>query len=951
MRRQRGGLTPRIGVALWLVTAATVAATTLAMLIGQAMMPWALLVVGALVALSLVASLWWSSRLLRPVLAVEAAVRRVAAGDLATRLPTSGERDDECLASSFNAMVSAIQQREAYLQAQNREMARLVTDEALHTGDLAGAARLVTETAARVAAVARTSLWLYNSSRDAMVCEDMFDARSASHTQGQALTERAYPAYFAALAGTRAIVASDACQDPRTRELKDPYLTPAGIVSVIHAPIHSGGRAIGVVCFEHAGGRRAWAPEEEAFAGSTADLVSLLLAARERRSAQEALLRAKEAAESASQAKSQFLANMSHEIRTPLTGVVGMLQLLRRTRLDAKQERYVANAAAAAETLLAVIGDVLDFSKIEAGRLELDDLAFSVADVVDGAVRSFAGRAEEKGLELVYQVERSVPDILRGDPNRLRQVLVNLVGNAIKFTERGQVIVDCRSQERTPDALTLRFEVRDTGCGIPADKQSSVFESFTQVDASPSRRCGGSGLGLAISRQLCEMMGGTIGLHSEPGKGSTFWFTVRLKVSEPTQAVRPRELPGLRVLIADDCAATRRILHECIASWRAEAVEAADGVLVLLQLQYAARAGRPFDVALLDWHMPGLDGTELARMIKGDPELKGTALVLLSSLNQPCGAADTALFAACVPKPVRPADLYDAILVATAGETTPQPSAPPAAPGRAQAPPEAVRPATILLAEDNPINQELVAEMVSSLGHRCERAATGREALDRIRQAEPDLVLMDCQMPEMDGYAACREIRRWEQGRGHQARRLPIVALTAHAAAGDRERCLEAGMDDYLVKPLDPDALARVVAKWLSPPDAAPAAASPVHNPTDSHPPQARALDYPELLRRCMGKRDLASRLLVMFTNDLRNRLATLELAIQRSDKEAIVSIAHSLMGASANVSAGLIHQISTHLLGAARSGDISEAPRLLDALRQAERDFAAAVSGIPPVE
>jgi len=925
------------------------------MLAGQGALPWTLLAVGALVALSLVASLWWSSRLLRPVLAVETAVRRVAAGDLTTRLPTGGGRDSDCFANSFNAMVSAIQQREACLQAQNREIARLVTDEALHMGDLASAARRVTETAARVAAVARAGLWLYNSHHDSMECVDLFDARSQSHTSGQALTERAYPAYFAALAGTRAIVAPDACQDPRTRELKDPYLVPAGIVSVLDAPIHSGGRAIGVVCFEHAGGRRAWAPEEEVFAGSTADLVSLLLAARERRAAQEALVRAKEAAEAASQAKSQFLANMSHEIRTPLTGVVGMLQLLRRTRLDAKQERYVANATAAAETLLAVIGDVLDFSKIEAGRLELDDLAFSVADVVDGAVRSFAGRAEEKGLELAYQVERSVPDIVRGDPNRLRQVLVNLVGNAMKFTERGQVIVDCRPQERTPEALTLRFEVRDTGCGIPADKQSSVFDSFTQVDASPSRRCGGTGLGLAISRQLCEMMGGAIGVHSEPGKGSTFWFTVRLKVPEPAQAakaVRPRELPGLRVLIADDCAATRRILHEYIASWRAEAVEAADGVLVLLQLQYAARAGRPFDVALLDWHMPGLDGTELARMIKGDPELKGTALVLLSSLNQTQGGADTARFAACVPKPVRPSDLYDAILVATAGEAAPQSSAPYVAPEPAQGNhAEAVSPATILLAEDNPINQELVAEMVSSLGHRCERAATGREALERIRQAEPDLVLMDCQMPEMDGYTACREIRRWEHGRGPRARRLPIVALTAHATAGDRERCLQAGMDDYLVKPLDPEALASVVAKWLSPSSRRQGPASPAQNLSNSHPPQPPVFDYPELLRRCMGKRDLAARLLGMFSNDLRNRLATLDVAIQRSDREAIASIAHSLMGASANVSAAQIHQIGTRLLAAARGGDISEAPHLLESLRQAERDFAAAVSQIAPGE
>jgi len=942
--RWRWGFTGRICLATWLTTVATVLVVLAGELLSRkqplTFSAGPLVLLAVCLALSLAASLWWSRRLLRPILSLKAAVRKVAAGDLSSRASVRGEDELDSLAGDFNRMAAAIQQREAGLQAQNREMARLVADEAFHSGDFATAARLITETAARVMGTARASLWLHTSDRDAITCIDLFDAESQTHSSGQVLTARAYPTYFAALQDTRAIVAPDACQDPRTKELKEAYLTPAGIVSVLNAPVRQGGRAIGVVCHEHAGERRVWSPEEEAFAGSIADLVWLLLEARERRHAQEALLQAKEAAEAANRAKSQFLANMSHEIRTPLTGVIGMLQLLRRTKLDAKQERYVANAAASAETLLAVIGDVLDFSKIEAGRLELDDLPFSLPDVVDGAVRSFAGRAEESGLELAYRVGASVPEAVRGDPNRLRQVLVNLVGNALKFTERGHVVVDCRQQERTPEGLVLRFEVRDTGCGIPPEKQATIFDSFTQVDSSMARSYGGTGLGLAVSRQLCEMMGGAIGVQSEVGKGSTFWFTVSLKAVDPTQGVsgaRPREVRGLRVLIADDCAATRQILREYVTSWHGEVVEAPDGVLVLLQLQYAARAGRPFDVALLDWRMPGLYGGELARLIKGDPALRGTPLVLLSSLSQTQGSADTAGFAACVPKPVRAADLYEAILVATAGDAAPRSGAPSPVAEPTPGPAGAVRPATILLAEDNVINQELVAEMVASLGYRCERAGTGREAVDMVNRQQADLVLMDCQMPEMDGYCAAREIRNWEQARGGQGGHIPIVALTAHATAGDRDRCIQAGMDDYLSKPVDPGTLAKVIAKWLPAP------------PAVRHQDNGKAggqrqppFDCADLLHRCMGKRELALELLTMFAGDVDNRVAMLETAIQANDRLSMASVAHFLVGASANISAEAINRAATRLEAAARGGNVCEARELLRSLREAVQQFHA---------
>jgi len=607
-----------------------------------------------------------------------------------------------------------------------------------------------------------------------------------------------------------------------------------------------------------------------------------------------------------------------------------MLQLLQRTELDKHQVRYANNAVSSAQALLTVIGNVLDFSKIEAGKMELEEHQFDPVEVVDTVVRLFAERAEDKGIELAYRVSEAVPRQLHGDSNRLRQILVNLVGNAVKFTHRGEVVVNCERQETSAETTALRFEIRDTGCGIAPEKQKLIFDPFAQADNSMARKYGGTGLGLTISRQFCELMGGSISVQSMPDQGATFVLTLSFRndpSGTPGPAARFLDLRSLRVLVADDCATVRDINAEWIAAWKGEAEVAADATQVLEKLRSAARSGRAFQVAVLDWKMPGIDGLTLARLIKEDSELKSTGLVLLSSFTQQDGLDRimAAGFAAFIPKPAGKSDLYDAIITAANGVIN---SAAPVAPEMAAALPAGARLGsdTILLAEDNEINREVATEIMSTLGYHCRWVRNGREAVQHWLRGGIDLILMDCQMPEMDGYEATRAIRV-EEGRRPDHRHIPIVALTAHATKGDRDRCLEAGMDDYLTKPLDPQALEAMLAKWMRPKAAAEAA------PVETAP--AEPIDYPTLLRRCLNRQELAARLVHKLTAQADQDVQVMVAAARQNDAAALAASAHRLKGASANVAAESLRRLAAELEALGRSGNLAAAGPLLEQLPQ----------------
>ena len=546
--------------------------------------------------------------------------------------------------------------------------------------------------------------------------------------------------------------------------------------------------------------------------------------------------------------------------------------------------------------------------------MELDDFLFDPAQVVDTVVRLFAERAEGKGLELAYRIDDAVPPQVIGDGNRLRQVLVNLLGNALKFTEAGEIFVSCQADHVSPESASLRFRIRDTGCGITAEKQKLLFNAFSQADSSMARRHGGTGLGLAISRQFCELMGGDIGVQSEPGKGSVFWFTLRVKLPRQEAAAAAARAPlGLRVLVVDDSETARILCREFIAVWKGDADEASDGAMALQKLKAAASAGRPFNVAVLDWRMPGMDGVALAKCIKADPQLSAIGLVLLSGFSHQGLSEDLAAagFAASISKPASKSDLYDALVTATNGTLLLPPN--PAAAAKAKTPAAAMPiTGTVLLAEDNEINREVAAEMLVEQGCGYRWVRNGIEAIEAWRQGRMDLILMDCQMPEMDGYEATRVIRG-EEERSADKRHIPIVALTAHATKGDRDRCLQTGMDDYLTKPLEPQLLSVMLAKWLRPKTAAKNGANGG--------PSGDPVDYPDLLRRCMGKTELAERLLRKLTQQADEDLQAIGKAVEQKDAAALAASAHRLKGASANVSATCLRQAAAEMEELGRNG------------------------------
>ena len=677
----------------------------------------------------------------------------------------------------------------------------------------------------------------------------------------------------------------------------------------------------------------------------------------------EQLEKAKNAAEAASRAKSAFLATMSHEIRTPMNGVLGMTEMLLGTDLSDTQRKFTKLVKSSGEHLLVIINDILDFSKIEAGKLSVEYINFNLWDLLDDINNVYTPQAQAKGIGLDFDIANNIPISICGDPNRLRQIMANLLGNAIKFTEQGRILAKVQVTREDQQAVALRFEVHDTGIGVSREARGRIFEAFSQADGSTTRKYGGTGLGLAISKQLVELMGGKIGVDNALTQGSIFWFTVsfdkrRVDPDEPGFSVTAIE--GLRVLIVDEHQSSREEIEHQVVAWNVAGDSVGDAMDASARLLEAARAGTPYDVAILDMDLERTSGLSLAADIKANPELRAIRILLVSSdrlAADPVQRREAGVAYQLI-KPVRAGDLFECIATRPRKGVAVVPTI--EAPTPVVHAGSGTRLRKVLLAEDNPVNVEVATAMLDSLGVDVSCARNGEEALQAVRAGQYDVVLMDCQMPVMDGFAATGEIRRHERESG-RGRKLPIIAITANALQGDRESCLAAGMDDYLSKPFTQQQLAAVMGRWIALPlPSAPAAqvetpraalAATVHHdeqrpvlPQETREQIARDvinMHALENIRALSAERGdaLVQRVIAAYVDDTPQHLRTLRQAIAGFDAGNLRKVAHSLKSSSANVGAETLAQMCKDMENLGRADSTEGASGILTDM---EHEFQA---------